>query len=108
VHIINRSLNQYFGTTAQSSFIAQPQNAFGNVRPFSLRGPGYEQIDMSLQKESPIFHENALNLRVDGFNLFNIASYATPDSGVADSNFGQITNTSSTEPHLQLSLKYKF
>jgi hypothetical protein len=108
VHIVGRSLNQYFGTTAQSSFVQQPQNAFGNVRPFSLRGPGYEQIDMSLQKSFPVFRENAVDFRVDGFNLFNIASYATPDSGVTDSNFGQITNTSSTERHLQLSLKYKF
>ena len=108
VHITGRTLNQYFGTTAQSSFTQQPQDAFGNVRPFSLRGPGYEQIDMSLQKSFALFHENAFDFRVDGFNLFNIASYATPDSGVTDSNFGQITNTSSTERHLQLSLKYKF
>jgi hypothetical protein len=108
VHIVNRSLNQYFGTTAQASFAPQPANAFGNVRPFSLRGPGYEQIDMSLQKSFPVFRENALDFRVDGFNLFNIASYSTPDSGVTDSNFGQITGTSSTERHLQLSLKYKF
>jgi Carboxypeptidase regulatory-like domain/TonB dependent receptor len=108
VHIVNRSLNHYFGTTAQASFSPQPSNAFGNVRPFSLRGPGYEQIDMSLQKTFSIFREHALDFRVDGFNLFNIASYLTPDSGVTDSNFGQITNTSSTERHLQLSLKYKF
>jgi hypothetical protein len=108
VHITGRSLNQYFGTTAQASFAPQPQDSFGNVRPFSLRGPGYEQIDMSLQKSFTLFQEHALDFRVDGFNLFNIASYLTPDSGVTDSNFGQITNTSSTERHLQLSLKYKF
>ena len=108
VHIVGRSLNQYFGTTAQASFVQQPQNAFGDVRPFSLRGPGYEQIDMSLQKSFAIYHANAVDFRVDGFNLFNIASYATPDSGVTDPNFGQITNTSSTERRLQISLKYKF
>jgi hypothetical protein len=109
VHITGgRTLQHYFGTTAQSSFTAQPQNAFGNVRPFSLRGPGYEQIDMSLQKQFAIFGEHALDFRVDGFNLFNIASYSTPDSGVTDPNFGQINGTSSSERHLQLSLKYKF
>jgi hypothetical protein len=108
VNIVGRSLNRYFGTTAQASFAPQPQNAFGNVRPFSLRGPGYEQVDMSLQKSFAIYRQNAVQFRVDGFNLFNIASYATPDSGVTDSNFGQITNTSSTERHLQISLKYQF
>jgi Carboxypeptidase regulatory-like domain/TonB dependent receptor len=120
LHIVNRSLNAYFGTAVVGTtcpanqndgacvFSQQPNNTFGNVRPFSLRGPGYEQIDMSLQKSFTIYHESALDFRVDGFNLFNIASYATPDSGVTDSNFGAITNTSSTERHLQLSLKYKF
>ena len=108
VQITGRSLKQYFGSAAQSAFVQQPQNAFGNVRPFSLRGPGYEQIDMSLQKGFSIFREHEVDFRADGFNLFNIASYATPDSGVTDGNFGQITNTSSTERHLQLSLKYKF
>jgi hypothetical protein len=108
VHVVNRSLNAYFGTSAQAAYIPQPSDAFGNVRPGSLRGPGYEQIDMSLQKSFALFREHALDFRVDGFNLFNIASYATPDSGMTDSNFGQITNTSSTERHLQLSLKYKF
>lgn len=108
VQITGRSLNHYFGTTAQSDFVPQPQNTFGNVRPFSLRGPGYEQIDMSLQKSFKIYRENSFDFRVDGFNLFNIASYLSPDSGITDSNFGQITNTSSTERHLQLSVKYKF
>ena len=93
VHIVNRSLNQYFGTTAQASFSPQPSNAFGNVRPFSLRGPGYEQIDMSLQKTFSIFREHALDFRVDGFNLFNIASYLTPDSGITDSNYNALQAT---------------
>jgi hypothetical protein len=108
VHIVGRSLKNYFGTTAKASFAQQPATTFGDVRPFSLRGPGYEQIDMSLQKSFPIYHAHAMDFRVDGFNLFNIASYATPDSGMTDSNFGQITNTSSTERHLQISLKYHF
>ena len=63
---------------------------------------------MSLQKSFSVFHENTVDFRVDGFNLFNIASYATPDNTITDANFGQITNTSSTERHLQIALKYKF
>jgi len=120
LHVTNRSINAYFGTAVQGSacganqnngtcvYSQQPNNAFGDVRPSSLRGPGYEQIDMSLQKSFALFREHAFDFRVDGFNLFNIASYATPDNGATDSNFGQITNTSSTERHIQLSLKYKF
>jgi hypothetical protein len=126
--VVNRSVNAWFGTNVQTIagvqqpgyvcgpnqnngtcvFSQQPNNGFGNVRPFSLRAPGYEQIDMSLQKSFAIFREHALDFRVDGFNLFNIASYGTPDANITDNNFGQITSTNSTERHLQLSLKYKF
>jgi hypothetical protein len=49
-----------------------------------------------------------LRHRTDFFNAFNIASYKSPDSGVDDANFGQITSTNSTERHIQLSLKYAF
>jgi hypothetical protein len=128
LHVTGRTLDAYYGTNVQTIngvpqagfacgpnqdngtciFSQQPNDGFGNVRPGSLRAPGYEQIDMSLQKSFPVFHENAFDFRVDGFNLFNIASYATPDNNVTDSNFGQITNTSSTERHIQLSMKYKF
>jgi hypothetical protein len=118
--IVNRSLNAYWGTAVQGTacgpnqnngtciFSQQPTNAFGNVRPFSLRGPGFEQVDMSVFKSFPIWGEHHMDFRTDFFNGFNIASYKSPDSGVTDANFGQITSTNSTERHIQLSLKYAF
>jgi hypothetical protein len=128
LHVTGRFLSAYYGTFLQNIngvsqpgfacgpnqdngtciFAQQPSDGFGDVRPGSLRAPGYEQIDMSLQKSFSIFHEHAFDFRVDGFNLFNIASYATPDSNVTYVNFRQIINTSLTERHLQLSLTYKF
>jgi hypothetical protein len=89
-------------------FSQQPDDAFGNVRPFSMRGPGFEQVDMSVAKSFPIWEEHHVDFRGDFFNAFNIASYASPDNNVTDANFGQITNTNSTERHIQLSLKYAF
>ena len=118
--IVNRSLNAYWGTAVQGTtcgpnqnngtciYSQQPTNGFGNVRPFSLRGPGFEQIDMSVFKSFPIWGEHHMDFRTDFFNAFNIASYKSPDSGVTDTNFGQITSTNSTERHIQLSLKYAF
>jgi hypothetical protein len=127
--VINRSVDAYWGTNVQINangtpnagytcapdtdngtcvFSQQPTNAFGDVRPFSLRGPGFEQIDLSLAKSFPLWGEHRADFRSDFFNAFNIASYQSPDSNVADGNFGQITNTNSTERHIQLSLKYAF
>ncbi|HLG74993.1 MAG TPA: hypothetical protein VKX46_01190, partial [Ktedonobacteraceae bacterium] len=122
--IVNRSLNAYFGTAVQGTacgaapnlgpnagtciFGAQPTDTFGNVRPMSLRGPGYEQIDMSVSKSFTLWKEHTLNFRSDFFNAFNIASYSAPDNNVTDASFGQITNTTSTERHIQFGLKYSF
>jgi Carboxypeptidase regulatory-like domain/TonB dependent receptor len=122
--VTDRSINAYWGTGVQGTacsatptfeqisactYGAQPLDTFGNVRPFSLRGPGYEQVDMSVFKSFPIWRENRVDFRADFFNAFNIASYQSPSqTNVTQSNFGQITNTNSTERHIQLSLKYAF
>jgi hypothetical protein len=89
-------------------FSQQPSTGFGNVRPGSLRAPGYEQVDMAIFKSFNLFSEHHVDFRADFFNMLNIASYGTPDSGSTDSNFGQITSTNSTERRIQLSLKYAF
>jgi len=118
--IVNRSINAYFGTAVQGTscgpnqnngtciYAQQPDNAFGNVRPGSLRADSFQNLDMSLAKSVKIYRENVLELRADFFNAFNIASYAQPDSGVTDSNFGQITGTNNGNRSTQLSLKYSF
>jgi hypothetical protein len=124
LEVHNRSINAYWGTDVQSGgsgfacppdtdngtcvFQQQSNSGFGALRPFALRGPGFEQIDMAVSKSFTVWREQHLDFRGDFFNAFNITSYQSPDSGVADSNFGQITNTNSTERHIQLSLKYVF
>jgi hypothetical protein len=121
LHVTGRTQEHWFGTSpgvldvcsagvddGTCDFGQQPLNGFGNVRPMSLRGPGYEQVDMSVFKTFPVWREEHLDFRADFFNAFNIASYNAPDNTVTDANFGAISNTNSTERHIQLSLKYAF
>jgi hypothetical protein len=121
LHIAGRNQDHWFGTSpgvldvcaanvddGTCVFGQQPLDGFGNVRPMSLRGPGYEQVDMSVFKTFPVWREERLDFRADFFNAFNIASYNAPDNTVTDSNFGAISGTNSTERHIQLSLKYAF
>jgi Carboxypeptidase regulatory-like domain len=125
VKITNRSVAHWFGTddsmvNACASdqvnninnntcvFASQSQNHFGDVRPGSLRSPGFLNVDMAAEKSFAIYHEHRLTFRADFFNAFNIASYGNPDNGVADPNFGQINSTRSTERHIQFELKYAF
>jgi hypothetical protein len=118
--ITDRSINAYWGTAVQGTscgpnqdngtcvFAQQPNNAFGSVRPGSLRQPSFQNIDMAVFKSFPVWHEHHAEFRADFFNAFNIADYAAPDSGMTDGNFGQITGTNSNSRSVQLALKYAF
>jgi hypothetical protein len=120
LHATNRSINAYYGTAVQGTscgpnqndgncvFAQQPNNAFGTVRPGSLRQSSFQNIDMAVFKSFPFWHEHRLDFRADLFNTFNIADYSYPDNGMTDSNFGQITGTVSNNRSIQLSLKYAF
>jgi Carboxypeptidase regulatory-like domain/TonB dependent receptor len=124
LHVTGRTVGAYFGTGVQGGgaqaacgsdtnngscvFSEQPSTTFGNVHPMTLRGPGYEQVDMALAKSFSVWREHRVDFRGDFFNLFNIASYSAPDNTVTDATFGAITGTNSTERHIQLSLKYAF
>jgi hypothetical protein len=125
VQITNRSVAHWFGTadamidpcpsgsTVNAAgnpcvYATQPETGFGNVRTGSLRAPGFFNVDFAFQKGFAIYGEHHLDFRADFFNGFNIASYGNPDNGISDTNFGQITNTRSTERHIQFELKYAF
>jgi hypothetical protein len=89
-------------------FQQQSLSSFGTVRPGSLRGPSFQNLDFSVAKTFRIWREQRFDFRADFFNAFNIADYGTPDSTMTDSNFGQITGTVSNSRSVQLSLKYAF
>ena len=96
------------GTGAPCVYSPQSFTAFGDVRPGTLRAPGFFNVDGALEKSFPIVKEQQLQFRADFFNAFNIASYGNPDNAIADPNFGQITSTRSTERHIRFELKYAF
>jgi carboxypeptidase family protein len=120
LHPVNKSINAYYGTEVQGTscgpnvddgkcvFQQQPDNGFGAVRPGSLRQPSFQNIDMAVAKTLRVWREQSIDFRADFFNAFNIADYAPPDSGMTDSNFGQITGTVNGNRSTQLSLKYSF
>ena len=58
----------------------------------------------------PHSRSTSVGFRFDAFNAFNIVSYGNPDTGITDSNFGNVSlqGPRSTERHLQFSAKYTF
>jgi hypothetical protein len=104
---------------AQSSVVGSPFNTFGSARPGSEIGPGFKNIDLSAFKAFNITQSQKIEFRADAFNAFNFANYAAPDTGIADTNFGNISQTrfasngqsttaNAGQRMIQLSLNYHF
>lgn len=73
--------------TAPSTFGAE-----GNEKYDAFRGPGFEEWDASLLKNTKITEGTAFQLRFEFFNLFNRPNLNTVDTNLPDSNFGRATN----------------
>ena len=97
-----------------NAFVLPPAGEYGNVGRNSLRGPDLKIVDLSIFKNTPIGRQN-LQFRIEIFNLFNRANFATPSSdglfntdGTRVSNAARITHTVSTSRQVQLGLKFVF
>lgn len=76
-----------------------------------LRGPGWQNWDMSLQKNITIAENYRVQLRADSFNVFNHPNFGTPNSDISNtSSVGQITGMASTyEPRtVEFAAKFNF
>ena len=73
---------------------AIPVNSFGNVERNSLRGPGFWNVDVGLQKNIRLRGSSELQVRVEAFNVFNHINWRLENAGVAIDNpatVGRIT-----------------
>jgi hypothetical protein len=126
--IRNRTVDNWWGTDPSATPCTTPgvdngvcafgvpaPNAFGTARNGNVRGPGFFNVDLSAGKDFHTFREQTIGFTFAAFNAFNVASYGSPDTGILDSNFGNISNqgglgqpTRSTERRLQFSARYNF
>jgi hypothetical protein len=70
--------------------------SFGNVPRNSLRGPGYEDTDISLFKDIMGEHRVHGQFQAQAFNAWNHTNFANPSSAANAGTFGTITATSSS------------
>ena len=86
------------GTTVTSGCVfSSPGTAFGNETRGEYTGPGFEDVDFSVAKDTNITERVVFNLRTDAFNLLNHPNFGQPSSifapGGAPGTFGQLTST---------------
>ncbi|HJR08289.1 MAG TPA: TonB-dependent receptor [Pyrinomonadaceae bacterium] len=100
----NRTPERWFNTAA---FVFPAFGTFGNAGRNILDGPGYQNVNASLLKNTRLTERMNLQLRLEAFNLFNHPNFNLPDNFLGSPTFGQIL--SARDPrHLQFGAKLLF
>jgi Carboxypeptidase regulatory-like domain/TonB dependent receptor len=98
---------QFFSQASFSNVVTQ---GYGSAPRNVLRGPGRTNLDLSLAKTTPLYHERlTLEFRVDAFNLLNHTEFQNLDNNAQDigSTFGQVISAYSARI-LQLGAHIRF
>ena len=91
-----------------SLFSVPDEGTLGNARRRFFYGPGLVNFDMALQKEVALSAGRSLQLRMEGFNVFNHAQFfgaAAVNGNISSAGFGQIVNVM---PPRQVQLAARF
>ena len=99
-----RSGSPYFDT---ASFSPEALGTLGTARRRFFSGPGLNNWDMALLKDTLIKEGVNLEFRAELFNAFNHAQFLTPDGNVNSGTFGFVTQANPARI-MQLSLKLLF
>jgi Carboxypeptidase regulatory-like domain/TonB dependent receptor len=82
------AVERWFDTSA---FTAVPR--FGNLGRNVVIGPGFNNTDLAIIKNTKLNETLRVQFRVEFFDLFNHANFGTPGTIVGTPAFGQITST---------------
>jgi hypothetical protein len=85
---------RWFNTSCFVAPPGAPTYRRGNAGRNILRGDGYQNVDLSLYKEFLFAEQRKFQLRFEGFNAFNLHSFAFPTATVNDPNFGRVFGSS--------------
>jgi len=109
------------GSCTSSSVFALPVSPsgvfhFGNLPRNAIVGPGFSDVDLSVIKNTDFGHGMRVQLRVETFNLFNVANFGQPGriATVGSTAFGVVTNTrfptgdSGSSRQVQFAAKFMF
>jgi len=108
IHVIG-SVDRWFDTS-----VFAPGPSFGNLGRNVVTGPGFNNTDFSIMKETEISEKVRVQFRAELFDLFNHANFGQPGNVVGSPGFARITSTrlptgeSGSSRQAQLCLKVLF
>jgi hypothetical protein len=103
------SVDRWFDTSVFS-----PVAGFGNLGRNVVIGPGFNNTDFSIMKNTALTEKIRVQFRIEVFDLLNHANFGQPGNVVGTPGFGRITNTrfptgeSGSSRQMQLGLKLIF
>jgi hypothetical protein len=101
----NRSIAQYFNPAA---FAVPADFTYGNAGYNLLWGPGQQNWDMSLVKNTAIGDRGNLELRMDAFSAFNHPTFGNPAADITNkATVGRISSAGGNRT-VQIGAKLSF
>lgn len=102
------TVERWFNT---SCFVARPVAQTGerpgNAGRNTIRGPGFASTDLSLSKNLELGGDRRIQVRIEGFNVFNQVRFNNPGGTLGNPNFGRITSAQDGRV-MQFGIKYLF
>jgi len=90
------------------SAFAVPVGSYGNMGKMPFRVSGYNNLDFSLVKETPLYEDVHLELRAESFNTYNVVIPGNPGTTVGTSSAGLATSQGNSPRQLQFGAKIIF
>jgi hypothetical protein len=101
-----QTVDQWFNKAAFSTVTS---GTFGNEQRNRLTGPGFQNVDLTVQRQLKFGQRLAATLRLDLFNVFNTVNFGIPNKDIATaSTFGTITGLASDPRTMQLAIRFAF
>jgi outer membrane receptor protein involved in Fe transport len=101
-----QTVDKWFDTTA---FTPVPSGVFGNELRNRLRGPGFQNFDLTIQRQLRLNQRVGATLRWDIFNLFDTVNFGLPNRNISDAaTFGTISSLSSDARIMQVAVRFTF
>jgi len=88
-----RSVDRWFNTAAFAENRVGSTLMLGSAGRNIIRGPGYINLDLGLNKHLPLTDAVRSQFRIEVFNVFNTPHFALPVLNMRDPAFGKITHT---------------
>jgi hypothetical protein len=101
-----QTVDQWFNTAA---FQPVASGVFGNEQRNRLTGPGFQNLDLTIQRRLQLSAQVGLTLRWDIFNVFNTVNFGLPNRDVSSAaTLGTITSLASDPRTMQIAARVTF